>query len=507
MPQVINTNIASLNAQRNLNNSQGVLNRSLQRLSTGLRINSARDDAAGLAISERFTSQIRGLNQAIRNSNDGISLAQTAEGALSTTGENLQRIRELALQSANATNSAEDRKAIQAEVNALQAEITRVAETTQFNGQKILDGSFTEQVFQVGANINETISVSVRASGASDLANYSVTSTNTTANEGTGSPATAAIDLATIGNNTIAAQTLTFNTGDGAQTLAVLNGQTAKQIAAAVNGTNGPTGISATATNTATLDTLSAAGTVSFSLGSSGGTAKNITAVITDNTDLTALADAINSEAGTTGVTATLGASLNSIQLKNAQGEDISIENFTHSQVAAATVAITGASGNAVTLSEAATPATDADSTIVSGSVTFNGASAFSVESSIADSAGSLFDVAATIEVNPTSTTVGDIDVGTVDGALSALAVVDSALQTISSQRASLGAVQNRFESAIANLSTTAENASAARSRVRDADFASETAALTRAQILQQAGLSVLSQANANPQNVLALLQ
>lgn len=505
MPQVINTNIASLNAQRNLNNSQGVLNRSLQRLSTGLRINSARDDAAGLAISERFTSQIRGLNQAIRNSNDGISLAQTAEGALGTTGDNLQRIRELALQAANATNSADDRKAIQAEVNALQSEITRVAETTQFNGQKILDGSFTEQVFQVGANINETISVSVRASGASDLANYAITTTNATANEGTGTPATAATALPAT--NTIAAQTLTFNTGDGAQTLAVLNGQTAKQIAAAVNGTNGPTGVSATATNTVTLDTLSAAGTVTFSLGSSGGTAKNITAVVTDNTDLTALADAINAEAGTTGVTATLGASLNSIQLKNSQGEDISIENFTHSSASSQSIAVTGASTNAVTLTENGTPASDTDSTIVSGTVTFNSASAFSVESSIANSAGSLLNVAATIEVNPTSTTVGDVDVSTVQGALDALAVVDSALQTISSQRASLGAVQNRFESAIANLSTTAENASAARSRVRDADFAAETAALTRAQILQQAGLSVLSQANANPQNVLALLQ
>lgn len=507
MPQIIGTNVASLNAQRNLNESQGTLARSLQRLSTGLRINSARDDAAGLAISERFTSQIRGLNQAIRNANDGISLAQTAEGALSQTSENLQRIRELALQAANATNSSSDRQALQSEVNALQQEITRVADTTQFNGQTILDGSFSEQLFQVGANVNETIAVSVRAAGASDLANYSVAGSNATANQGLGSATTAAATLATA--NGVAAQTVTFNTGDGAQTLALTAGMTAQQIAAATNGANGPTGISATATTSATLGTLSDAGTVSFSLGSTGGNAKTITAVVSDANDLTSLADAINSESGTTGVSATLGADLSSITLKNAKGEDITIADFTHSDTAAGaeTIAVTGADGNAVTLSENETPATDADSTRVAGTVTFNSASAFSAESSVANTAGSIFGVAATIEVNASSSTVADIDISDVDGALAALSIVDSALTNIVGQRASLGAVQNRFESAISNLATTVENASAARSRIRDADFAAETAALTRAQILQQAGLSVLSQANANPQNVLALLQ
>ncbi len=507
MPQIIGTNVASLNAQRNLNESQGTLSRSLQRLSTGLRINSARDDAAGLAISERFTSQIRGLNQAIRNANDGISLAQTAEGALTQTSENLQRIRELALQSANATNSGDDRAALQAEVNALQQEISRVADTTQFNGQGILDGSFSEQLFQVGANANETIAVSVRAAGASDLANYSIAGINSTAAQGLGSGTAAAATLATA--NGVAAQTVTFNTGDGAQTLAVTAGQTAKQIAAATNGSNGPTGINATASTSATVGSLSDAGTISFSLGSTGGNAKTVTAVITDANDLTALADAINSESGTTGVSATLGGDLSTLTLKNSQGEDITVEGFTHSDAAAGaeTIAVTGADGNAVTLSENETPATDTDSTRVAGTVQFNSASAFSAESSVANTAGSLFGVGATTEVNSSSSTVADIDISDVDGALSALSIVDSALTSIVSQRADLGAVQNRFESAISNLSTTVENASAARSRIRDADFAAETAALTKSQILQQAGLSVLGQANANPQNVLALLQ
>src|SRR3954467_14485489 len=160
MPQVINTNVASLNAQRNLTTSQGQLATALQRLSSGLRINSAKDDAAGLAISERFTTQIRGLNQAVRNANDGISLAQTAEGALGEVGNNLQRIRELAVQARNATLSSSDRAALQTEASALKSEIDRVSTTTSFNGVKLLDGSFTNQAFQVGADVGQTITVS-----------------------------------------------------------------------------------------------------------------------------------------------------------------------------------------------------------------------------------------------------------------------------------------------------------------------------------------------------------
>ena len=161
MAQTINTNVASLNAQRNLNRSQGLLNQSLERLSTGLRINSAKDDAAGLAISERFTTQIRGLNQAVRNASDGISLSQTAESALGELTNNLQRIRELAVQSVNATNSASDRAALDAEVTERLAEVDRIAKQTSFNGVKVLDGSFGTAAFQVGANVGETISVSL----------------------------------------------------------------------------------------------------------------------------------------------------------------------------------------------------------------------------------------------------------------------------------------------------------------------------------------------------------
>ena len=174
MPQVINTNIMSLNSQRNLNTSQDALQTSLQRLSSGLRINSAKDDAAGLAISERFTSQIRGLNQAVRNANDGISLSQTAEGALSESGNILQRIRELAVQSANATNSASDRQALQSEVGQLVSELDRIASSTEFNGQKLLDGTFGTAIYQVGANANQTIQATTANFRTNNFGNYRI---------------------------------------------------------------------------------------------------------------------------------------------------------------------------------------------------------------------------------------------------------------------------------------------------------------------------------------------
>jgi flagellin len=255
MSQVINTNVMSLNAQRNLSTSGGSLATALQRLSSGLRINSAKDDAAGLAISERMTAQIRGLSQAARNANDGVSLAQTAEGALSQSGALLQRMRELSIQSANSTNSASDRAALQAEVNQIKDELNRVASTTTFNGLKILDGTFQNQKFQVGANANETIGVSLAGVAATDLANYGVSGVNTSANQGTGQATAAAAALPA--NNTIAAQTLTVSGSKGTSTVTVGAGNSAYTIAANVNAVSGTTGVSAKAYNEATLSGLS----------------------------------------------------------------------------------------------------------------------------------------------------------------------------------------------------------------------------------------------------------
>ena len=500
MPQVVNTNIASLNAQRNLNRTQNTLQTALQRLSSGLRINSAKDDAGGLAISDRMTGQIRGLNQAVRNANDGVSLAQTAEGALSEGSNILQRIRELSIQSANATNSASDRAALQSEVNQLKQELDRVANTTEFNGLKLLNGTFSAQSFQVGANANQTISFTIAGASTTHLANNYVSAVNATADFGTS--ATANPNAAPPAANVIAAQTLSISGTLGSTTAAILAGDSAFTVASKVNAVEGSTGVTATATNSAILNTLSAAGTVTLTLGS-GGSTSTISAAVT-TTDLSALATEVNKVSGTTGIAATV--SGGTLTLVQSDGKDINVSNFSHS-TASSTIVVSavnaaGAAADPETLTDAA-----ADSTVVSGHVTFNSNNSFSVSSSVAVGAGSILNVAANVSVGSQQQLVSSIDIGSVSGANSAVQIIDSAIKTISSIRGDLGAIQTRFESTISNLQTTSENLSAARSRIQDADFAAETASLTRAQILQQAGISILAQANVSQQSVLALLQ
>ncbi|WP_375177772.1 flagellin N-terminal helical domain-containing protein [Marinobacter mobilis] len=483
----INTNIASLSAQNQLNKSQGLSDQALQRLSSGLRINSAKDDAAGLAISSRFDSQIRGLNVAQRNANDGISLAQTAEGALGQAGDLLQRIRELAVQSANDTNSASDRKSLQAEVAQLQQELNRVADTTNFNGQTLLNGDFSNAQFQVGANANQTINVSLSSARGTDIGNY-------TADAGgsiLGSAIAAGADASA--GNAIQADTLTISGNGESETVNVAAGASAADIAAAVNDVSSTTGVSADATTTATLSGIGD-GTVSFDLTADNGTTVSISATIGGG-DLGTLAAAINDASATTGVTAVVDGA--TITLENADGSNIAIEDFTTDNVTNTTMSVDGPdAAAAVDLTSGGAT----DSTLVTGTIEFSSASAFSVQAT------------AQTEVvdapkGGTLQTVAAIDITTTDGANDAISTIDAALQTINSQRADLGAVQNRFESTIQAIATTAENLSAAQSRILDADFAAETAKLSKAQVLQQAGISVLAQANARPQQVLSLLQ
>ncbi len=495
MGLVINTNVASLNAQRNLGKTQSALSRSMQRLSSGLRINSAKDDAAGLAISDRMTSQIRGLNQAVRNANDGISLAQTAEGAMQESTNILQRMRELAVQSANASNSAADRAALQDEVNQLQSEMNRIANTTTFNGIKILDGSFSAQKFQIGADANQTISVSIDSMAADDLGRYATTVTNTNANQGTGSATTAAASLPT--SNSIAAQTLTVAGSEGTDTVSVTAGDSAYTIASNINNVTSNTGVEATAYNEASITAVSADGTVEMTLGSGGSTA-TISASVTTG-DLSNLVDAINKVTGTTGISAELDGS--NVKLIQSEGKDIDIADFAHS-VSNATISVQTLDGNTETLTDAST-----DSTTIAGRIEFSSTDSFSVRSSIADTAGSILNVAADTFVNADKDAVSSIDIGTQSGAQSAIDVIDKALGKIDSQRGNLGAVQNRFESTIANLQNISENISAARSRILDADIAQETSNMTKQNILQQAGISILAQANQAPQMALSLLQ
>ena len=496
MAIVVNTNVSSLNAQRNLVGTGKLLQRSLQRLSSGLRINSAKDDAAGLAISDRMTSQIRGLNQAVRNANDGISLAQTAEGALQESTNILQRMRELAVQAANDTNSASDRASLQDEVNQLQAEMDRIRNTTEFNGRKLLNGDAQDMKFHVGARANQTITFSIRAAGAQDLGNNSVSGINETANQGTGQATSAATDI-TAGNNTVAAQTLTISGSKGSETAVIAAHATAETIAKNINDISGSTGVTATATNEVTLDSLQSSGTVSMTLGS-GGTTATVSAAVTTN-DLSNLADEINKVAGKTGITAEVDGG--KITLTQAEGKDINIQDFKNS--AGGTVHVTGAGGDAETLTSGST-----DSTIVSGTVTLSSNSAFTASSNVAASAGSVFNNSAANEVQSSSASyVTGVDISTQSGANDAISVIDAALSAIDEIRSGLGAIQNRFESTISNLMNVSENISAAKSRIVDADFAAETANLTKAQILQQAGTAMLAQANTVPQAALTLLQ
>ena len=491
MPQVINTNVASLNAQRNLNTSQSALSTSLQRLSSGLRINSAKDDAAGLAISERFTTQIRGLNQATRNANDGISLSQTAEGALSSVGDNLQRIRELALQSANATNSASDREALNTEVQQRISEINRVAAQTQFNGLNLLDGTFANQVFQVGANANQTISItSILNASASALGSNVLSTSGTLMGK-----AIAGTAAATLPAGAAAETDLTLTTAQGGTTAAISYGLSAGAdgVATAINAAGSSVGLTATATNSATISGLASAGTVSMTLNSQA-----ISAAVTATSDLTALAAAINGVAGTTGVSASFADPANKAQitLTTTDGRDIRIASFNNTG-ATKTVNVAGLDNAAITLTGGAAT----DSTRIVGKVDINS----SKGAITAANAGT--DAFASASAVSAFSSVGSLTIATAAGAQAAISVLDAALQQVNGGRAVLGAYQNRFESVIASLQTTSENLSASRSRIQDADFAAETAALTRNQILQQAGTAMLAQANALPQQVLSLLK
>jgi flagellin len=388
MAQVINTNTMSLNAQRNLSTSGASLATTIQRLSSGLRINSAKDDAAGLAISERFSTQIRGLDVAVRNANDGISLAQVAEGSLSEIGNNLQRIRELAVQSANASNSSSDRAALNAEVKQLTSEIDRVAKQADFNGTKLLDGSFTSQLFQVGANAGQAIAIDKVVDAQAK----------------------------TLGNVRFAAA------------------QTGSAAAVPASANNSITGM---VVNGVTIDPIQ---------WTAGTSATNVANTI---------AGALNSRLGETGVYASV-------------------------------------AGDAVTLTSVKQ---GRDFTYTAGTV------------AVAESVGLTGIAASATAAAGTSAFVSGLDVTSFAGAQKALEIVDAALTSVNGARADLGAIQNRFTSVVANLQSSSENLAASRSRIRDTDFAKETAELTRTQILQQAGTAMLAQANQVPQNVLSLLQ
>ena len=469
MGLLINTNQSALSAQRQLNNSTGALSRSFERLSSGLRINGARDDAAGLSITTRFTAQIRGLNQAVRNSNDGISLAQTAEGALNETTNILQRIRELAVQAANDTNNDSDRASLQAEVSQLKDELDRIAETTNFNGNKVLDGSFLARDIQVGANVGETLSVSIAGAGTDDLARqarYTGGEVNATAIAGTGDLEINDTDI----RATVAADD-TFSTSN--------EESSAIAKAAAINSSTESTGVRAIVNATTLSGAAIAAGADLDEANYFAINGVEISGFTYQANDADgSLRDAINAVSDDTGVTASLNAA-GGLELVAADGRNINVEVEGGANIGFGAADVT----------ETAT-------------ITLQSNENFEINAGqalIGFAAGGVYGV-------NSENAVSSVDISERAGAVQALDTIDLALENVSSQRAKLGALQNRLESTINNLSTTSENLSASRSRILDADFAAETAQLSRNQIIQQAGVSILAQANQQPQVALALL-
>jgi len=482
----INTNVASISAQNQLQKSQDLNNQALERLSSGLRINSAKDDAAGLAISTRFQSQIRGLDVATRNANDGISLAQTAEGALDEITNNLQRIRDLSVQSANATNSASDRAALDQEVQQRLQEVERISTQTSFNGLKVLDGSFDKQNFQVGANAGEVIAVDLTQ--GTRLEQIGAFASMEGANDVTA--------------DSLSAGDLTIKVGDlDKVSVGASDSDSAEDKAQAIQdaGVEGLTSVSATNVQDLAFAEISGSSTgdaTSYSLSISVGTASAVTvtetiaAGTTNSLDNTELAAAIN-DAGIEGLSASTNTS-GGLVLTNDDGKNVKINSETVAVGTGAASATGSTSGLAV----------------ASGGETFRGQ--ITIEALDTITVGGTNESYAGFSADQTQAATGNLDalnVKDVENANESIKRIDAALQAVNGVRSELGAVQNRFDSTIANLATTSENLSAANSRILDADFAAETAKLSKSQVLQQAGISVLAQANARPQQVLSLLQ
>ena len=452
----INTNSVQQGVLRALNSTQTELNTSLQRLASGLRINSAADDAAGLSISSRITAAVRGLNQAVRNGQDGVSVAQTAEAGLSGTEDNLQRLRELALQSANGSYSDSDRTAIQKEAGQIIDEINRTSTDTEFGGQKLLNGSLNLNI-QVGANANQVIKVSVQDSSANTLGTTAQTTVDTTG-------------AALTGNLAINGQAIRATAaGDDNKSTANAAGS-AIALAKAVNEQAGTTGVTATVGETSVTGAAAAGGTLASGDIKINGV--NIGAVtLTAGDANSALSTAINAVTGQTGVTATV-SDAGELVLTATDGRNVDVQS--------SGVAATTASG----LSSGTT----------TGEITLSSDSSFQITGSDATAALALSSNT-TVQLD-TSTAVGNVNLGTQDGANAALASIDAALKQVSSRRATLGAVQNRFASASISNQISSENLQAARSRITDADFAKEMASNIRSQLLQSAGLNVLNTSN-----------
>ena len=527
MSMVINTNTASLVAQAAQAKTSSAMDTAMERLSTGKRINSAADDAAGLAITNRMESQVAGIAQALRNAADGQALIDTAEGAHEEVTNILQRMRELAVQSANDTNTAEDRAMLQKEVNQLIAEIDRISGQTTYNGEALLDGSFTAKKLQIGADAGQNVTFDVSSVASSAIGNHSKSSLVNVAS-GTANGILAAADMVLSGKL-------------GSVTIDTSANQTAKSFAAAVNAVTSSTGVSATAVTKVKLGTLSATGSVGMTI---NGTAIAST-TLSSTSDLRTLRDNINAISGTTGVTAAIGSSNAEIVLTDADGDDIKIGSFDHSvngegltvtaldQDGVAAVQGDGSTAlGSVRLKDTTfTTSGTAENTAftIAGQVRLNSSNSFTMvttETTVVDattdggntttadtlvSHGEFFGTdagsAADVSLTSSQSNIASVNIGTQTGANNAIKAIDGAIIGIAQERATLGALSNRLDNTINNLTNVKVNTEASKSRIQDADFAAETSNLTKSQILSQAATAMLAQANASKQSVLSLLQ
>lgn len=532
MSMVINTNTASLIAQAAQSRTQGELETAMERLSTGKRINSASDDAAGMAMSSRMESQIKGLAMATRNAGDAQSLVDATEGAHDEITNILHRMRELSVQAANSTNVASDVTNLQTEMDQLLAEIDRIAGQTSWNGMNLMDGSFSSKSFQIGPEAGQKVSVDVKDTSSSQIGSYRF-------------EAEGALRLDNNGTTTgpFTADTYTFSGPKGLATVAGTATQSAKQFAAAVNAKTNETGVSASAVTKAMLnvgatiggiaDAAVVTGTVTMSFKLNG---TLVDGVSITSSDLTDLRDKINAQTAVTGVVAQLGSSTakDSLILTDADGDNIDIDDFETDddnaviQVAtlesngstlaaggktdsAPTEALATAKYGMVTVLEDGSGGTAAhDRVVIGGATILSATGAFTVTGGAA--MDNTDDQAAAGHIKTTSasgilTAVSGADITTISGAESAITSIDGAIDMITSRRADLGAISNRLDYTINNLTSSKVNMEASKSRIADADFAVETSNLTKAQILSQAATAMLAQANASKQSVLSLLQ
>jgi flagellin len=492
MSLVLGTNINSLTAQNNLASSQASLSQSLTRLSSGLRINSAADDAAGLAISQQFTTQINGTNQAISNANDAVSETQTAAGALGTIVNNLQSIRTLAVEAANGSNSASDRAALNQQVQQQISEITQIAQQTQFNGLSVLNGSSGNQTYQVGANVGDTISINLaQGVGANQIGQTATYSPGAVAaGSTTGAAGAVTIQVGNTPATSIGASS-SYATG-----VAWQQGDSAYAKAAAVNAA-GISGLTASANTTVTDGTFAQV-------------ANTTGAAITYGLTINGTTILSQSVAATTG-TISKGTIVSAINQYSTQDGGV-----TATLNAAGGLVLSAADGSNIAITQTSTGLTGGIATAVAGTAAGGG---FTNYGGVSLTAGANIAVAGTSASDLTSlgfsvtttpltagSTLAQQNVLTVGAANSTIESVDSALATVSAFQAQLGAIQNRFTAAVSNLTSTSQNLTQSRSTLQDANFASETANLAQSQVLEQAGISVLAQANQQPQLILKLL-